>query len=568
MDFNKFLNVLEIKEEYQIKDALFKVLFSNQKDVFLDKLIKSGFDVNKDEIREIFENELANRKTLKQDYTPSCICKLISCLCDKQQTVLDICGGVGSLSIQTFIDGNSNNLVIEELSDVSISLLLLNLSIRNIEATVYQKDVLTQEIFNVYRLTKSKKYSDIVLLDKNLIFNQYDCIISNPPYSLQWEPFNDERFWSYYLAPKAKADYAFVLDALYRINDNGSAYIILPHGVLFRGAAEEKIRKAMIQDNVIDCIIGLPENLFLNTGIPVIILCLKKNRQYKDVLFIDASKQFNKVGKQNVLSDDHIQKIINTYHERKTIEKYSKIVSSDEIKDNGYNLNIPRYIDTFEEKEPVDIKKSIDEIIELENEIHDIDLELAKMLVELQGNSEYEVSKQELIKHLTDRYVHDVSNALNKIYKFMQSEERLKNHITVKLLDIAEIERSKKNKVYKKGSSLIQLSATRGQMEYLESDSSVDSKYGVIIPTADINPKYLYFMLTMNMPKFLSIYQTGLNIVPDVFKFMKLEIHTDASVQDKISKMLIEVENIEHEYSEEIEKWKDVKGYHLDNMFV
>ena len=139
MDFNKFLNVLEIKEEYQIKDALFKVLFSNQKDVFLDKLIKSGFDVNKDEIREIFENELANRKTLKQDYTPSCICKLISCLCDKQQTVLDICGGVGSLSIQTFIDGNSNNLVIEELSDVSISLLLLNLSIRNIESNSLSK---------------------------------------------------------------------------------------------------------------------------------------------------------------------------------------------------------------------------------------------------------------------------------------------------------------------------------------------------------------------------------------------------------------------------------------------
>ena len=168
------------------------ILFSDNKNEFLDKLLKNGFDIKNDPIRNIFEQEVANRKSLKQDYTPSCICKLISKLSGKQETVLDVCSGVGSLSIQIFNIGNANNFVFEEISDMSISLLLLNLSIRNMEADVYKKDVLTQEIFEHYKLSKGLKYSDIEKVENNEEIKKYNCIVSNPPYSLKWDAFNDE----------------------------------------------------------------------------------------------------------------------------------------------------------------------------------------------------------------------------------------------------------------------------------------------------------------------------------------------------------------------------------------
>lgn len=325
----------------------------------------------------------------------------------------------------------------------------------------------------------------------------------------------------------------------------------------------------MIYDNVIDCVIGLPSNLFLNTGIHTIILGLKKNRNNKDIMFIDASKEFEKQGKQNVMLDKHISKVLETYKNKEEIDKYSKNVSFEEIERNNFSLNIPRYVDSSEEREPIDIGKTIEEIVELENQIHDIDLELVKMFKELQGPQEYELEKVKIIEHLTNRYVHDISNAMNEIYRFMNTEKQLANHEEKELLDLVNIERSKKNKVYPKGSILIQLSATRGQMGYLEKESTVDSKYGVMtVKENNVNTKYLYYMLSIQMEHFLRIYQTGLNIVPDVFKYMKLNIHNDRTIQNKIQKMFDEVEKIEKTYQEDIENWKNIKQYHLDNMFI
>lgn len=568
MNFQDFLDVLEIKEEYEIQSKLMEIMLSENKDCFLDKLIDIGFDIKKDEIRNIFENELANRKTLKQDYTPDCLCELVSKLCGNQNQLLDVCCGVGSLTIKNITSGNTH-FFMEEISNVSISLLLLNMSIRNCNATIYRKNVLTQEIFETYELKAQERYSSITKVTNDSTLIKQDCIISNPPYSLSWEPLNDERFWNYDLAPKSKADYAFVLDILYRLNDNGRAFVILPHGVLFRGGTEEKIRKALIHDNVIDCVIGLPDKLFLNTGIPIIILGLKRNRNNKDILFIDASKEFEKQGKQNVVLDKHISKLLETYNNRKEIDKYSKNVSFEEIERNDFNLNIPRYIDSFEKPEPIDIGKTIEEIVDLENQIHDIDLELVKMFKEPQGPQEYELEKAKIIEHLTNRYVHDISNAMNKTFTFMNTEKQLANHKEKELLDLVNIERSKKNKVYPKGSILIQLSATRGQMGYLENESTVDSKYGVMtIKDDNVNSKYLYYMLSIEMESFLRVYQTGLNIVPDVFKYMKLKVHNDRTIQDKIQKMFDEVEKIEKAYQEDIENWKNIKQYYLDNMFI
>ena len=189
-----------------------------------------------------------------------------------------------------------------------------------------------------------------------------DAVVSNPPYSQKWNPDgrgNDPRYSRYGLAPKGKADYAFLLHDLYHIKPDGLMAIVLPHGVLFRGGEEGEIRKNLIENNNIDAIIGLPANIFFGTGIPTIIMILKQKRENTDVLIIDASKGFEKEGKNNKLRASDIRKIVDTIKNRETIEKYSKKVSREEIRKNEYNLNIPRYVDSSEKAESWDIYASM-----------------------------------------------------------------------------------------------------------------------------------------------------------------------------------------------------------------
>lgn len=566
MTFDDFMEVLGIKEEYQIKDRLMQILLSEEKNTFFENLIERGLETSKDAIRDIFESELANRKRLKQDYTPECLCKLISKLCGEQSEILDICSGVGSLSIANISD--QTRFRMEEISDVSIYLLLLNMAIRNTDAEIVKKNVLTKETYETYKVTSSDRFSTITKEQPSDNHKTYQCIVSNPPYSLKWEPMNDERYYAYGLAPKSKADYAFVLDALYRLEENGTAFIILPHGVLFRGNEEGKIRKAMCYDGVIDTIISLPENMFTNTGIQTIIMCLKKGRRNRDIMFIDSSKNFDKVGKYNVLNDDHINQIVETYRSKQDKPKYSKLVKYEEIEYNDFNLNVPRYVDTSEDPEHIDFGKTIEDMITLENSIHDIDIELIDMLKDLRGPDSYEYEKQRMIEHLNKRYYHDVSKVVERINQFICTDERFNKYRMVKLLDIATVERSKKGKIYKAGSSLIQLSATRGQMQYMNEDGKVDAKYAVIIPKKKSNnTKYLYFIIRMAMPGFLQVYQTGLNVAPDVFRYMEIMIHDDIQLQNEIVTMFNKLEELERNLIADIERWKDVKKFHLDGMF-
>ena len=193
-----------------------------------------------------------------------------------------------------------------------------------------------------------------------------DAVVSNPPYSQHWDPTNKgiQPRYEYGLAPSSKADYAFLLHDLYHIKPNGIMTIVLPHGVLFRGKAgkdgnkgedEYEIRKNLIENNKIDAIIGLPANIFFGTGIPTIIMVLRQNRENNDVLIVDASKHFSKVGKQNKLLASDIKRIIDVVTERKSVEKFSRVVSKEEIRNNDYNLNIPRYVDSSEDAEYYDI---------------------------------------------------------------------------------------------------------------------------------------------------------------------------------------------------------------------
>ena len=197
-----------------------------------------------------------------------------------------------------------------------------------------------------------------------------DAVVANPPFSYRWEPTDtlgeDFRFKSYGLAPKSAADFAFLLHGFHFLSDVGTMAIILPHGVLFRGGAEERIRTKLLKDGNIDTIIGLPANLFFSTGIPVCILVLKKCKKPDDVLFINASEHFEKGKRQNRLLPEHIEKIVETYQYRKEEDRYSRRVSMEEIQKNDYNLNISRYVSTTQAETPVDLQAVNKELVELE----------------------------------------------------------------------------------------------------------------------------------------------------------------------------------------------------------
>jgi type I restriction enzyme M protein len=202
----------------------------------------------------------------------------------------------------------------------------------------------------------------------------FDAIVANPPFSYRWEPTDaladDVRFKSHGLAPKSAADFAFLLHGFHYLKEEGVMAIILPHGVLFRGGAEERIRTKLLKDGHIDTIIGLPPNLFYSTGIPVCILVLKKCKKPDDVLFINAAEHFVKGKRQNQLRDEDIAKIIETYQFRKEEDRYSRRVEMAEIEKNDFNLNISRYISTAEAEPEIDLEATHGELVKIEEAIN------------------------------------------------------------------------------------------------------------------------------------------------------------------------------------------------------
>ncbi len=217
---------------------------------------------------------------------------------------------------------------------------------------------------------------------------KFDVVVANPPFSLDkwgYEDAEADRFKRFHrgLPPKSKGDYAFILHMIETALPTGKVGVIVPHGVLFRGGAEGRIRQALIEENLLDAVVGLPTNLFFGTGIPAAILIFNKARKRKEVLFIDASREYQEGKKQNTLRVQDIEKIEQTYKKFETDEKYSYRATLEEIKENDFNLNIPRYVDTFEEEEPVNIKATQKEIEKLEGELVDVRKEMNKYLKEL-----------------------------------------------------------------------------------------------------------------------------------------------------------------------------------------
>ena len=213
---------------------------------------------------------------------------------------------------------------------------------------------------------------------------KFSAIVANPPFSAKWSAdpkfLDDPRFSNAgRLAPKGKADFAFIQHMIHHLDENGTLAIVMPHGVLFRGAAEGHIRKHLINDlNIIDAVIGLPANIFFGTSIPTCVLVLKKCRKNDDnILFIDASNHFEKAKNQNAIRDIHIDKITDAYRKREFEDKYSYVAPLSEVEENDYNLNIPRYVDTFEEEEPVDLDAVSLRLQEIEEDMKVTDATIA-----------------------------------------------------------------------------------------------------------------------------------------------------------------------------------------------
>lgn len=220
----------------------------------------------------------------------------------------------------------------------------------------------------------------------------FDGVLMNPPYSLKWSAapgfLQDPRFASFgVLAPKSKADFAFLLHGYYHLKHNGVMAIVLPHGVLFRGAAEKKIRQHLLEEGAIDTVIGLPSNIFFNTSIPTTVIILKKDRTTKDVFFIDASKEFTKGKNQNTMTDAHIEKILQAYQNRQDMEKFAHLATFEEIVENDYNLNIPRYVDTFEEEPVIPLIDLAEKLQEADKAITETTASLETMLSQLIGTT-------------------------------------------------------------------------------------------------------------------------------------------------------------------------------------
>ena len=246
--------------------------------------------------------------------------------------------------------------------------------VKDTEFEIFHGDTLTNEWDTLRELNPAKKPS-------------FDAIVANPPFSYRWDPSesmaDDVRFKSHGLAPKSAADLAFLLHGFHFLKDEGVMAIILPHGVLFRGGAEERIRTKLLKDGHIDTVIGLPANLFYSTGIPVCILVLKKCKKPDDVLFINAAEHFVKGKRQNQLTPEHIAKIIETYKFRKEEPRYSRRVDMAEIEKNDFNLNIPRYVDSFEEEAEIDLMAVRREREQLKAELARLETQMDAYLKEL-----------------------------------------------------------------------------------------------------------------------------------------------------------------------------------------
>ena len=388
----------KLGKEYRTKNDMLCTIISKINEGIAD------FSTDADSLGDAYEYLIAqfaagSGKKAGEFYTPQAISTILAriVVLDSQdptrgprqymRRVLDFACGSGSLLLNVLRQMKDSKgigtLYGQELNITTYNLARMNMLLHGVKDDafkIFHGNTLTNEWTDIFNPNDLKKI-------------EFDAIVANPPFSLKWNPrealAQDPRFGNYGLAPKKAADMAFLLHGFHYLRDNGTMAIILPHGVLFRGGVEERIRRKLIDDGHIDAVIGLPPKLFFSTGIPVCILVLKKCVRPDDVLFIDASREYAKDKKQNRLrmgengEPDDIAHIIDTYSQRREEARYSRRVPIAEIRQNDYNLNIPRYIDTYEEEEPIDLHDVMHRLHDLEARRADLDRQIDAYFAEL-----------------------------------------------------------------------------------------------------------------------------------------------------------------------------------------
>ena len=388
----------KLGKEYRTKNEMLCIIISKINEGIAD------FSTDADSLGDAYEYLIAqfaagSGKKAGEFYTPQAISTILAriVVLDSQdptrgprrhmRRVLDFACGSGSLLLNVRRQMQSpeaiNTLYGQELNITTYNLARMNMLLHGVKDDafkIFHGNTLTNEWTDVFDPTDRKHI-------------EFEAIVANPPFSLKWNPreelAHDPRFGNYGLAPKKAADMAFLLHGFHYLKQDGTMAIILPHGVLFRGGVEARIRRKLIDDGHIDAVIGLPPKLFFSTGIPVCILVLKKCVRPDDVLFIDASREFAKDKKQNRLrmgengEPDDIAHIIDTYSHRREEARYSRRVPIAEIRQNDYNLNIPRYIDTYEEEEPIDLHDVMHRLHDLEARRADLDRQIDAYFAEL-----------------------------------------------------------------------------------------------------------------------------------------------------------------------------------------
>lgn len=367
-----------VSEAYRLPDKIMSALLSDDAEAVVRK-VKDNINCD---IRDMFQDEQGDRDKLKQDFTPDCICKLVAGL-TVPGNFLDMCSGTGVLG-KSVVQKNNVKIHAQEFSERTIPFALLDACVNGITGDISRADCLREQVFKTYQL---EKHGDISVprLSESKKAGIYDNIIMNPPYSMKFQDADAYEICGFTI-PKSKADYGFVLRGIEHMREGGRLVAVLPHGVLFRGAGEGKIREWLIKEKYVNAVIGLPDKLFRNTGIPVFLLVLQKGSP--DILFINSGKDFVKGSKQNDMSDDHIKRVLDAYHSRADVERYAHVACYDEIESNEFNLNIQRYVDTFIPEPLPDMDTILREMKELDRQIQDTSAELYRMLGELHGGEE------------------------------------------------------------------------------------------------------------------------------------------------------------------------------------
>ncbi|HMQ11634.1 MAG TPA: type I restriction-modification system subunit M [Oligoflexia bacterium] len=375
IDFNSEVNLGSTKERNQRIKHLLEDFGSSQMDLRPSHL--DGQDIIGNTYEYLISNFASSAaKKGGEFFTPKEVSILLAKLVQpkKGERICDPTAGSGSLLIRVAQEIGSDDFALygQESNVGTWALSKMNMFLHGIDGARMERG-------DTLRNPK-------LIEDDHLV--KYDVVVANPPFSLdKWgaeiadkDPF--ERFHRG-VPPKSKGDYAFITHMVESINEHGRVGVIVPHGVLFRGSSEGRIREQLIKENLLDAVIGLPSKLFFGTGIPAAILLFKKGKKTEDVIFIDASREFEEGTKQNQLTEKHIEKIVNTYKDRKDLDKYAHVASLDEIERNDFNLNIPRYVDTFEEEEEIDIKAVQGEIEKIEEELAEVRSQMKKYLKEL-----------------------------------------------------------------------------------------------------------------------------------------------------------------------------------------